>query len=132
MDLKIFLMSLMTASALSGQGNAQQLKYPETRRQEHYDEYHGVQVADPYRWLEDDRSVETAAWVKAQNDVTFGYLNAIPFRKRFSTTSKRPIIIRNIRLREKRAIISISIKTMVCKTRRCCIARRGWKAHPKW
>jgi len=82
MDSKIFIMTLMTASALSGAGNAQQLKYPETRKQEHFDEYHGVKVADPYRWLEDDRSEETAAWVKAQNEVTFAYLNAIPFREK--------------------------------------------------
>lgn len=70
----------MTASALSVQGNAQGLEYPVTRKQEHFDEYHGVKVGDPYRWLEDDRSDETAAWVKAQNEVTFGYLNAIPFK----------------------------------------------------
>ena len=42
--------------------------------------YHGTQVADPYRWLEDDRSAETAEWVKAQNAVTFGYLEKIPYR----------------------------------------------------
>jgi prolyl oligopeptidase len=75
-------MTLMKASALSEPGNAQRLEYPETRKQEHYDEYHGVKVADPYRWLEDDRSEETAAWVKAQNEVTFGYLNAIPFKEK--------------------------------------------------
>lgn len=75
-------MTLMTASVLSEPGNAQRLEYPKTRKQEHYDEYHGVKVADPYRWLEDDRSEETAAWVKAQNEVTFGYLNAIPFKEK--------------------------------------------------
>lgn len=75
-------MTLMTASVLSESGNAQRLEYPETRKQEHYDEYHGVKVADPYRWLEDDRSEETAAWVAAQNKVTFGYLNAIPFKEK--------------------------------------------------
>lgn len=45
------------------------------------DTYFGTKVTDPYRWLEDDRSGETAGWVKAQNLVTFGYLNAIPYRK---------------------------------------------------
>jgi prolyl oligopeptidase len=39
-----------------------------------------AKVADPYRWLEDDRSAETAAWVEAENKVTYGYLNQIPFR----------------------------------------------------
>jgi prolyl oligopeptidase len=59
---------------------AQQLNYPATRKIDHSDTYHGVQVADPYRWLEDDTSAETAAWVEAQNKVTFGYLEKIPFR----------------------------------------------------
>ena len=44
------------------------------------DEYHGTKVADPYRWLEDDNSAETKAWVEAQNKVTFGYLEKIPER----------------------------------------------------
>jgi prolyl oligopeptidase len=57
-----------------------QLQYPQTRQVEQIDEYHGTKVADPYRWLEDDRSAETAAWVKAQNAVTNGYLDKIPFR----------------------------------------------------
>ncbi len=59
---------------------AQQLPYPSTRTVDHVDTYHGVSVADPYRWLEDDTSAETTAWVEAQNTVTFGYLDRIPFR----------------------------------------------------
>jgi prolyl oligopeptidase len=54
--------------------------YPQTRKVDHVDTYHGVQVPDPYRWLEDDTSDDTAAWVEAQNKVTFGYLEAIPYR----------------------------------------------------
>ena len=46
------------------------LRYPETRASEHVDTYHGIEVADPYRWLEDTDSDATAAWVKAQNQVT--------------------------------------------------------------
>ena len=59
---------------------AQQLDYPATRKSDHADTYHGVAVPDPYRWLEDDTSAETAAWVEAQNKVTFGYLERIPYR----------------------------------------------------
>jgi prolyl oligopeptidase len=61
---------------------AQQMRYPETRKSDQVDTYFGVRVADPYRWLEDDTSTETARWVEAENTVTFAYLDAIPFRPR--------------------------------------------------
>ena len=55
--------------------------YPETRMDETVvDDYFGTKVADPYRWLENDTSAETAKWVKAQNEVTQDYLSHIPFR----------------------------------------------------
>ena len=54
--------------------------YPVTKKVEHVDEYHGVKVADPYRWLEDENATDTTAWVEAQNRVTFAYLEKIPFR----------------------------------------------------
>jgi prolyl oligopeptidase len=57
-----------------------QIRYPETRKVEHADNYHGQSVADPYRWLEDDTSAATKEWVEAQNKVTFDYLAQIPFR----------------------------------------------------
>ncbi|ERN42257.1 serine protease of the peptidase family S9A [Rubidibacter lacunae KORDI 51-2] len=56
--------------------------YPPTRTVEQVDTYHGVVVRDPYRWLEDLESEETAAWVAAQNDVTFEFLAGIPKRDR--------------------------------------------------
>ncbi|MCD8072512.1 MAG: S9 family peptidase, partial [Alistipes sp.] len=56
------------------------MPYPETRMDDIKDDYHGTVVADPYRWLEDDNSDETARWVKAQNEVTFDYLSQIPYR----------------------------------------------------
>lgn len=59
---------------------AQALSYPETRKADQVDTLHGVKVADPYRWLEDDNSPETKAWVEAQNKVTFGYLDTLPQR----------------------------------------------------
>ncbi len=58
------------------------LKYPDTRRTNLVETLHGVEVADPYRWLEDDNAAETKTWVEAQNKVTFGYLATIPERER--------------------------------------------------
>lgn len=57
-----------------------QLQYPETKKGETVEDYHGTKVADPYRWLEDDNSEDTKAWVKAQNKITFDYLATIPQR----------------------------------------------------
>ena len=57
-----------------------QIKYPQTKKTDKVDFYFETKISDSYRWLEDDRSTETAEWVKAQNQVTFGYLSAIPFR----------------------------------------------------
>jgi prolyl oligopeptidase len=68
---------LASAVTLSAQG----LTYPTTRTVDHVDVYHGTKVADPYRWLEDDTSAETAQWVEAQNKVTFAYLEQIPYRE---------------------------------------------------
>ncbi len=56
------------------------LVYPETKKTEVSDDYFGKEIIDPYRWLEDDRSEETEAWVKMQNKFTHSYLDKIPFR----------------------------------------------------
>ena len=57
-----------------------QFNYPATRKVDTTTNYHGTMVADPYRWLEDDRSEETKQWVTEENKVTFGYLDKIPYR----------------------------------------------------
>src|SRR6266404_1637481 len=63
--------------------------YPSSRHGSQTDDYHGTQVADPFRWLEDDNSAETKAWVEAQNKVTFGYLEQIPQRQAIRENLKR-------------------------------------------
>jgi len=67
----------------------QRIQYPQTRTSTQVDTYFGTQVADPYRWLEDDRSAEAAQWVEAQNKVTYAYLDAIPYRKAVRTRLER-------------------------------------------
>ena len=56
------------------------IQYPETKQVDSVDQYFETSVKDPYRWLEDDRSTETEAWVRSQNEITFDYLDKIPFR----------------------------------------------------
>lgn len=62
------------------QGSMPKLIYPQAKQSDQVDDYFGTKVADPYRWLENADSAETKAWVEAQNQVTFGYLNQIPER----------------------------------------------------
>lgn len=66
-----------------------QLSYPETRKAKQTDTYFGTTVNDPFRWLEDDKSEETKAWVTEQNKVTFGYLDKIPYRKDFQAAIEK-------------------------------------------
>ena len=56
--------------------------YPQARLGDQVDDYHGTQVADPYRWLEDPDSPETRAWIEAENKITFAFLEKIPQRER--------------------------------------------------
>ena len=77
---KIVLMSMVMMSASLMQ--AQHLQYPQAAKDGTVDEYFGEKVSDPYRWLENDTSAQTAAWVEAENKVTNAYLQKIPFRKK--------------------------------------------------
>ena len=83
--LAILLLSMTTIPA-----GETHLTYPKTRRIDHTDDYHGVKVADPYRWLEDDvrESPAVAEWVAEQNKLTFAYLHAIPRREAISRRLK--------------------------------------------
>lgn len=73
-------MRILCMFMLASAAAAQPLPYPSTKKSDVTDDYFGTKVADPYRWLEDDNSAETRAWVKAQNEVTFAFLEAIPQR----------------------------------------------------
>ena len=70
----------IAAAVLAGGAQAQSMTYPVARKVEQTDTYHGAAVADPYRWLEDDNSAETKAWVVEQNKVTDKFLEAMPQR----------------------------------------------------
>ena len=69
-----------SASSHDGDSGTSRPVYPETKRVDVVDDYHGTLVPDPYRWLENEKDPEVAAWVEAQNKVTFGYLEKIPYR----------------------------------------------------
>ena len=71
---------LARAQKGDGGGTSSPVKYPETKKVDVVDDYFGTKVPDPYRWLEDDNAPEVGEWVTAQNKVTFGYLDAIPYR----------------------------------------------------
>ena len=73
-------MAVTSAMATFGQNKNEKITYPTTNKGETVDTYFDTKLPDPYRWLEDDKSAETGAWVKAQNEVTYGYLSQIPFR----------------------------------------------------
>jgi len=79
--MKLTLSTLaMAAALLTTSAQAQSLTYPVSRKADQIDAYHDTAVADPYRWLEDDNSTETKAWVVAQNQVTDKFLEAMPQR----------------------------------------------------
>src|SRR5450759_482563 len=79
---KLLLTTIAVTILISCNGPMKkEIEYPVTKKGDVVDTYFGTEVHDPYRWLEDDKSEETAAWVKEQNKVTFGYLETIPYRE---------------------------------------------------
>jgi len=79
----IVIMVLTTSIATFSQNKKMEsLVYPETKKTATVDTYFGIEVNDPYRWLENDKSTETAAWVSEENKLTFDYLSKIPFRNK--------------------------------------------------
>ena len=83
---KLLLVAIVLSLFVSCKNETETLKtisvdYPKTNKIEVIDTIFGKAVSDPYRWLEDDRSAETEAWVKAENEATYGYLDNIPYRE---------------------------------------------------
>jgi len=76
----LFSLSLSLLSIFSVAQSSSPLAYPQAKRGDQVDDYHGVKVPDPYRWLEDTDSADTHAWVEAENKLTFSYLDQIPYR----------------------------------------------------
>ncbi len=71
-----------TGSVSRSSSDHGKIAYPESKKVDQVDDYFGTKVPDPYRWLEDENSAETKAWVTAQNKVTFAYLDSIPYREK--------------------------------------------------
>ena len=76
----IMLLCIVISCQQVGDKQADKLTYPQTKKVDTVDTYFGIEVEDPYRWLEDDLSEETGKWVTAQNEVTQAYLGQIEFR----------------------------------------------------
>ena len=82
--ISFLILTILMIISCKKQDNANEtmaLTYPETKKVDTIDVYFDTEVKDPYRWLEDDMSEETGAWVQAQNKVTFDYLDKIPYRE---------------------------------------------------
>ncbi len=78
--IPIFLFSVILL-VLGCKEQHKKITYPETKKVDTVDVYYGREIPDPYRWLEDDNSKETAEWVKSENEITRKYLEGIPFRE---------------------------------------------------
>ncbi len=80
----LFAAFLMACGSTSTSEESTGFIYPETRKSDHVDHYHGTEVADPYQWMEDDFAEEVTSWVNAQNALTNSYLDTIPQREKIN------------------------------------------------
>ena len=117
----LFASALVLAQQFSGPGSSKKV--------DHVDAYHGTKVADPYRWLEDD-SAPTAAWVAAQNKITFGYLEKIPFRAPLKARLEKLFDYPKYSAPCRRATTSSSRATTVFRIRAVLYVQKGLEGKP--
>ena len=82
--ISLLLVTFVACQPTTSQVHLPKLSYPVAKKGDVVDDYFGTKVADPYRWMEDLDSADVAAWVAAENDVTFDYLSKLPRRERFN------------------------------------------------
>ena len=105
---------------------AQQIQYPKAAKDGTVDEYFGTKVADPYRWLENDTSAQTTAWVEAENRVTADFLSRIPFRQKILKRLTELANYEKIGAPRKRHGKWYFYKKMVCRTSMCSTRWTNW------
>lgn len=116
MNRKLIL-SIAATAMLSSVDAVAQVTYPKAPKDNTVDVYFGEKVADPYRWLEDDMSAQTAEWVDAENAVTRKYLDNIPMRKNILKRLKETANYEKIGIPFKRQGNGMFTATMDCRTR---------------
>ena len=123
--LPVLFAALATMPALADSpASVTTLAYPATRSGDVVDDYHGRKIADPYRWLEDLESPDTAAWVAAQNKVTFAYLEALPQREAIRKRLTQLWDYRRTGMPLREAGELWFVQNSGCRSRRRCTARR--------
>ena len=127
-----FVFGVLAISSVVAQSDGAGLVYPKAKTVEQVDDYHGVKVADPYRWLEDTDSSETHDWVEAENKVTFGYLDQIPYRGAIRERLTETVELRALYSAGTAGrTLLLTSTTMACKTRMCVLVGEALNAEPR-
>ena len=123
MTLTAFSAIFCVSLAMTADADPPEIKYPQARKSDQSDTYFGTTVADPYRWLEDDRSAETAQWVAAENQVTNDYLAKIPYRSQIKARLEKRVNYPRYSAPFKHGKYASSTRTADCKTSPCSTYR---------
>ena len=117
----------MTSNTVS----AHSLAYPDSPQGDQVDIYHGVEVPDPYRWLEEPQSPASRQWIEAQNRVTFSYLEQLPRREQINQRLTNLWNYERYGTPFKRGDRYFYLKTD-CRTRACCTLSLLWRPNPEF